>query len=270
MVGMILAFGYIFAFSKLDGMSVWVILAFFVIYYMISAAVTRMRAELGSPVHDLHFTGPDEMLPKIFGTRRLGPQNLTMFAYYFFFNRAYRGHPMPHMLEGFKLAERTDMDNRKLVVAMILAMAIGIIATFWAYLHISYIEGARTWFAWRPFNRLQSWLITPRNPDRPAIIAMFLGLGITLFLMMMRMRIFWWPFHPAGFAISSSWSMNVFWFSIFVSSIIKWFILKQGGLKTHRKAIPFFMGLILGEFIIGSIWALIGITIERPMYRFLY
>lgn len=270
MVGMILAFGYIFGFSKLAGMSVWVILAFFAIYYMISTAVTRMRAELGSPVHDLHFTGPDEMLPKIFGTRRLGPQNLTMFAYYFFFNRAYRGHPMPHMLEGFKLAERTGIDNRKLVVAMILAMALGIIATFWAYLHISYIEGARTWFAWRPFNRLQSWLITPRSPDRPATIAMVVGLGITMFLMVMRMRIFWWPFHPAGFAISSSWSMNVFWFSIFVSSVIKWFILKQGGLKTHRKATPFFMGLILGEFIIGSIWALIGITIERPMYRFLY
>ena len=270
MVGMILAFGYIFTFSKLAGMSVWVILAFFAIYYMISTAVTRMRAELGSPVHDLHFIGPDEMLPRMFGTRRLGPQNLTMFAYYFFFNRAYRGHPMPHMLEGFKLAERTGIDNRKLVVAMILAMAFGIIATFWAYLHISYIEGARDWFAWRPFNRLQSWLITPRNPDRPATIAMVIGLGITMFLMMMRMRIFWWPFHPAGFAISSSWSMNVFWFSIFVSSVIKWFILKQGGLKTHRKAIPFFMGLILGEFIIGSIWALIGITIERPMYRFLY
>lgn len=270
MVGMILAFGYIFGFSKLAGMSVWVILAFFAIYYMISTAVTRMRAELGSPVHDLHFIGPDEMLPRMFGTRRLGPQNLTMFAYYFFFNRAYRGHPMPHMLEGFKLAERTRIDNRRLVVAMILAMVLGIIATFWAYLHISYIEGARTWFAWRPFNRLQSWLITPRNPDRPATIAMVIGLGITMFLMTMRMRIFWWPFHPAGFAISSSWSMNVFWFSIFVSSLIKWFILKQGGLKTHRKAIPFFMGLILGEFIIGSIWALIGITIERPMYRFLY
>jgi hypothetical protein len=269
-VGMVLAFGYIFGFSKLAGMSTWVVLAFFAIYYMISTAVTRMRAELGSPVHDLHFIGPDEMLPRIFGTRRLGPQNLTMFAYYFFFNRAYRGHPMPHMLEGFKLAERTRIDNRKLVVAMILAMALGIIATFWAHLHISYIEGGRSWFAWRPFNRLQSWLVTPRNPDRPATAAMVIGLGITLFLMIMRMRIFWWPLHPAGFAISSSWSMNVFWFSIFVSSLIKWFILKQGGLKTHRKAIPFFMGLILGEFIIGSIWALIGITIERPMYRFLY
>lgn len=38
----------------------------------------------------------------------------------------------------------------------------------------------------------------------------------------------------------------------------------------HRKAIWFFLGLILGEFVIGSIWSLIGVGIGRPMYRFLY
>ena len=59
------------------GMSIWVILVFFGIYYAISTAVTRMRAELGSPVHDLHFIGPDEMMPRIFGTRLLGPHNLN-------------------------------------------------------------------------------------------------------------------------------------------------------------------------------------------------
>lgn len=268
--GLIAGVAFLVGFGKYAGMSIWVILAFFGIYYAISTAVTRMRAELGSPVHDLHFIGPDEMLPRIFGTRKLGPSNLTMFAYFFFFNRAYRGHPMPHQLEGFKLAERTKINNRRLLIAMVIAIIVGIIASFWAYLHMSYIDGAGTWFAWRPFNRTQSWLSNPRSPDYPASIAMSVGFVATMFLWLMRMRMFWWPFHPAGFAISSSWSMNVFWFSIFFSSAIKWVILKHGGLKTHRKATPFFLGLILGEFIIGSIWSLIGVTIDRPMYRFLY
>jgi len=268
--GLLAGAAFIFGFCKSAGMSIWVILLFFAIYYAISTAVTRMRAELGSPVHDLHFIGPDEMLPRIFGTRKLGPSNLTMFAYLFFFNRAYRGHPMPHQLEGFKLAERTKINNRRLLIAMVLAIIVGIIASFWSFLHMSYINGAGTWFAWRPFNRTQSWLSNPRAPDYPATIAMIVGLLATLSLWVMRMRMFWWPFHPAGFAISSSWSMNVFWFSIFFSSVIKWVILKHGGLKTHRKAIPFFLGLILGEFIIGSIWSIIGVTINRPMYIFLY
>ncbi len=229
-----------------------------------------MRAELGSPVHDLHFIGPDEMMPRIFGTRFLGPRNLTMLAYLFSINRAYRGHPMPHILEGFKLAERTRISNRRLLIAMCVAIVIGTFGSFWAFYHISYIEGARDWFAGRPFNRLQSWLTSPRVPDIPAIVAMCVGFLITGFLMFMRIKLFWWPFHPAGFAISSSWSMNVFWFSIFVSSVIKWIILKQGGVSLHRKLIPFFLGLILGEFIVGGVWSLIGITLDRPMYRFLF
>ena len=177
---------------------------------------------------------------------------------------------MPHILEGFKLAERTKIDNRRLLLAMLIAIVVGIFSTFWAFYHISYLEGARDWFAARPFNRLHSWLTAPRSPDVPAIISIFVGLGITFWLMLMRMNVFWWPLHPAGFAISSSWSMNVFWFSILVSSVIKWVILKHGGMGTHRKAIPFFFGLILGEFIIGSIWSLIGISVNRPMYRFLF
>ena len=257
-------------FCNAAGMSIWVIVIFFAIYYAVSTAVTRMRAELGSPVHDLHFIGPDEMMPRIFGTRLLGPKNLTMFAYLFFFNRAYRGHPMPHILEGFKLAERSNMNNHRLILAMIIAICVGIFSTFWSFYHVSYLEGAQDWFADHPFNRLQSWLTIPRPPDIPAIASIFVGLGLTFLLMLMRMNIFWWPLHPAGFAISSSWSMNVFWFSILVSSVLKLIILKHGGMGTHRKVTPFFLGLILGEFIVGGIWSLIGISIDRPMYRFLF
>jgi hypothetical protein len=264
------SFGFIVAFCLATGMSLWVIILFFAIYYAISTAVTRMRAELGSPVHDLHFLGPDEILPRTMGTRRFGAQNLTMFAYLFFFNRAYRSHPMPHQLEGFKLAERIKMNSRRLMFAMILAVAWGILTTFWSFLHISYRDGALTWFAWHPFNRLQAWLTTPRSPDYAATSAIGIGFSSTLFLMFMRMKFFWWPFHPAGYAISSSWSMNVFWFSIFASFLLKWMILRHGGLRSHRAATPFFFGLILGEFIVGSVWALVGISLHKPMYRFLY
>ncbi|MFC1717320.1 DUF6785 family protein [Candidatus Poribacteria bacterium] len=273
MFGLVAGVIFLVGFCRSAGMSVWVILMFFGIYYTISTAVTRMRAELGSPVHDLHFMGPDEMLPRMFGTRRLGAPNLTMFSYLFSFNRAYRGHPMPHQLEGFKLAERTGINNRRLLLAMLIAVAVGIIASFWSYLHISYVHGthgSNSGYGWRPFNRTQSWLTNPLAPNHPATIAVAVGFLTTLLLWFMRVRMFWWPFHPAGFAISSSWSMNVFWFSIFFSSVVKWIILKQGGLKMHRKAIPFFLGLVLGEFVIGSIWSLIGITTNRPMYRFLY
>ena len=46
-------------FCYYGGANIGVMFAFFVIYYMISIAITRMRAELGTPVHDLHYSGPD-------------------------------------------------------------------------------------------------------------------------------------------------------------------------------------------------------------------
>jgi len=51
---------------------------------------------------------------------------------------------------------------------------------------------------------------------------------------------------------------------------LKKLILKFGGLRAHRRARPLFVGLVLGEFMMGSIWSWLGIVLEQPMYRFLF
>ena len=38
----------------------------------------------------------------------------------------------------------------------------------------------------------------------------------------------------------------------------------------HRKAVPFFLGIVLGEFVIGSFWSLLAVILDKPMYRFLF
>ena len=45
--------------------------------------------------------------------------------------------------------------------------------------------------------------------------------------------------------------------SIFVGWLLKWLVLKYGGIRLHRKAVPFFLGIVLGEFVIGSFWSLL-------------
>ena len=258
------------------GMSTGVILIFFAIYFAISTAVTRMRAELGSPVHDLHYSGPDQVMVNVMGTRRLGAGNLTMFSMFWFINRAYRSHPMPHQLEGFKLAERTGTSNKRLVIAMMLAVGLGALSGFWALIDRAYRLGMEvrvpspslTAFGREPYVRLQNWLVTLTGTDYPRTIFTATGFMFTLLLMATRMRFFWWPFHPAGYAITTSWGMNIIWSCLFISWLIKLIILKYGGLKVHRQAIPFFLGLILGEFTAGSLWTIIGITFGIQTYGF--
>ncbi len=270
--GIALGMSFITFFCLRAGMSIGAIFVFFTLYFAMSIAITRMRAELGSPVHDFHDSGLAEMITGAIGTRRFGPHNLTMFSFFRFFNRAYRPHPMPHQLEGFKIAERSRISNSGLFLAMVLATVIGALAFFWSYLDAQYqFVGLNTrGRGIHAFNRLRSWLYYPSQPDYAATVAMGAGFLFSLFLMMMRMRFLFWPLHPAGYAVAASYSVRGFWFSIFISWLAKSIILKSGGLKTHRKSIPFFLGIILGEFVAGSFWSLFGIALGKPMYKFLW
>ena len=259
------------------GMSLWVAVVFFAIYFLLSIAVTRVRAELGPPAHDLHNGGPEIFLINAFGAREMGPRNLTMFSFFFFFNRAYRAHPMPFQLEGFKVAERARLDARRLSVAMMVAAVGGCLSAFWAFLHIGYglgvgtakCVGPVTWaFGPEPWNRLQDWMQAPQPPNASALAAMAIGFAFTILLMAMRMRFYWWPFHPVGYAVSSSWSLNIIWLPLLIAWAVKLVLLRYGGLKLYRDSLPFFLGLILGEFIVGSLWTLIGIALGIPSYGF--
>jgi len=267
---MAISFAFLMFFCTRLGMSIFGVLIFFTLYFALSTAITRMRAELGSPVHDLHFSGPDMVMSNAMGSRRLSPGDLTGLSFLWFFNRAYRGHPMPHQLEGFKLAERSGASNRRMMTGILLAILVATPISFWAYLHAGYQLGGPFGYASQSFIRLQGWLYNPTQPDYAATTAMGVGLLSTIFLAMMRMRFIWWLLHPAGFAVSSSWSMNVFWSSIFISWAIKFAILKIGGLKLHRQSIPFFLGLILGEFVVGSIWSIRGALFQVPSYKILF
>lgn len=261
---------FIVGFCLKMGMSFWIILVYFVIWFAIAMAITRLRAELGSPVHDLHFIGPDEMLPRLLGIRRLGAVNLTGFAYLYGLNRAHRSHAMPHQLEGFKLAEGANIPLRRFAMLMMLASALGALGSFWAYLSMYYAEGGFSGFGRESFNRLETWLTYAAPPDVPAISFATFGFGLTLLLAAMRMRFLWWNLHPVGYAISGSWAINPMIGSIFVGWLLKWLVLKYGGIRLHRKAIPFFLGIVLGEFVIGSFWSLLAVALDQPMYRFLF
>ena len=67
---------------------------------------------------------------------------------------------------------------------------------------------------------------------------------------------------------STGWIINWVWFSFLVSWLIKLIILKYGGIKNYRKAVPFFIGLILGEFVVGCFWEILGLSMGIGRYRF--
>lgn len=273
--GMIVGIGLLTLFSYIFGMAIWVALLFFILYFILVLSATRMRAELGPPTHDLYYGGPERMISSMFGTRRLGPKNLAMFTLYFWITRDYRCHPMPHQLEGFKIAERIKLDSRKLTFVMMITTLLGIICAFWANLHLFYNYGATSrvrgyalGVAWESYIRMQNWMNNPSLTDVDVLSQMGFGLGLTTFLMIMRRLFLWFPFHPVGYAVAGSWTMSWMWFSVFLSWLIKYLMLKGGGLKLYRKSVPFFLGCMLGQFVSGGILSIIGTITDQLTYEF--
>ncbi len=252
-------------------MTFWPALAFLVLYLGISIAVARIRAELGSPVHDLHKIGPEAVITEIAGPTALGTNNLIVYSYFWSFNRAHRSHPMPHQIEAMKLASVTNTDQRGLAMAMTAAVGLALVVGWAILLDAFFRYGGEGWM-WKgreTFSRLQSWLITPRETNWYSVGAMVWGAMFTVFLTWMRTRYVWWPLHPAGFAVSGSWSMALFAPSILVSWLAKALILHYGGMTAFAPASTLFMGLILGEFVAGTGWGVAGILMHRRMYNFL-
>jgi len=253
------------------GMGLFSILLFFFLYFAISIAITRMRAELGPPTHELTGMNAGQIMVDIFGSRRLGVKNLLVFSHYFwFFNRTYRNHAMPQQLEGFKIAQKIGVHPKTVVYAVLVGTIFGLLSAFWADLHISYrVAGAPgSGFSWESMNMLTWRLNSMKTPDLGATTFMLLGGAFTTFLTIMRMRFLWWPFHPVGYALSMNFGVDYIWFTLVIGSVLKWAILKFGGLRALRKSSPFFLGLILGEYAVGSFWSALSVFLQRRMYVF--
>jgi len=271
----IAGFLFITLFCYYAGMSLWAIAMFFAVYLAMALGITRIRAALGTPYHEVVFVNPRQFMTEVLGSRAIGGASLTIMSFLYPFTRCHRAHPMPNQLESLRIAQQCNMLNRRLMWAMTSSIGVGAAVTFWIYLMIAYKYGASAechgWlagFGWESFNPLQSWLSHPTKADKTAI--MFIGGNslFVMFLMAMHHRFAWWPLHPGGYVLSGgSWSgMFYIWNAMLISWAIKWVILKYGGIKAYRKARPFFFGLVLGDYIIGCSWNIIGLVFNMPAY----
>ena len=153
------------------------------------------------------------------------------------------------------------------------ACIVGIQADLWLYPYAIYRDGvlgaSEQLIAggWDAYGNLASWLSYPQLPDVPKMLVMGISFIFSIGIMIMRSRFVWWPLHPVGYVIGvSSGSIDKYWFALVLCTVIKWAMLRHGGVKSYRKAVPFFMGLVLGETIISCFWAAISLMFHVAVY----
>ena len=270
-IGVLIGFILIMGFCLKAGMSLWFAALFFALYFAMSVTITRIRAELGPPAHDLYNAGPDLLLTDALGTRRIGNRNLSVMSLFFWLNHlSYRAHPMPHQLEGFKLAHQTRFNPTQLLWVLAIAIFVGALSAAWGHLHLSYqvgLEQARSWYARAAFNRLAGWLYNPSDTSISGMLYTAGGFGFAVSLLLLRWRFIQWPLHPVGYVVSSWWTFTGLWFPLLISWIIKRILLSTGGVRLYRRSIPFFIGLVIGDVIVASIISILGLIFDfRVVY----
>lgn len=272
-LGLALGFLVLILLGMSMGMAAWAGAVFFGIYFLIAITITRVRAELGTP-HEIFFVNPQQMMVSILGFKLLGPANLTAIYSMYWFNRCLRSHPMPNQLESLRMAEGTALRVSPMALALLLAALAGILSSYYSNLSVTYDAGAQAkcmgfkwWVGGESFDRLGRAMKDQPAPDTLRMTYMAVGAAIVVALKTLRTSFVGWPFHPAGYALAVSYAMDYFWFAFIVSWLAKLLIVRYGGMKLHNQAVPFFLGLILGDFCIGSIWALVGPLMGTQTYK---
>ncbi|MDP6504889.1 MAG: hypothetical protein QF886_14820, partial [Planctomycetota bacterium] len=257
--GALFGFTCVVGFAWWAGLSLHLAIIFFLLYFGIVMGIARMRAVCGPPAHDLTVSGPDEALISTLGPNNMDSNSLGVLSVFYSFNRAYRGHPVAHSLESFKMGQVTRANQRTLFCLQILAVVVACVFAFWVLLHLGYANDSGTgglWYARRPYRRLAHWLQHPAGASYTSLIFHVFGFVVVMALPMVRMVFPSLPFHALGYAISSSWSMHLVWVPIFIGWCCKLAIIRYSGGKGYRTWMPFFLGLILGDYVIGGGWSL--------------
>ncbi|MDR3709453.1 MAG: hypothetical protein P4L33_14220 [Capsulimonadaceae bacterium] len=245
------------------GLSAWLAVLSVAIVLLLAVFVSRLRAELGLPVHNLQFMGPDGPLTALFNGHGLTQQTQNAFGAFYAVTRSQQGHAMPHLMESAYMTDRAQGPVSS--TWKILAIT-GILAAFagpWIVLRLLSQHGleavgynasvsAGGWVT------VKSYLMGHHLPDTDAIRSMAGGAGVTLALLALSRAWVSSPFHPVGYAICGSWGTGMVWMPFLIAWAAKSLVLRYGGGKAYGGLSMFAIGLIFGEFAAGLFWTLVS------------
>lgn len=275
-LGAVFGFLFLCGFARAMGMSPALVPVVFILYFIVVVLVSRIRAELGFPTHDAYIMGAHKPVVTVVGTEHLSQADLSGFGLFMWINRDWSSSPSPHMIESFKLAEQCGCTQRQMfkaaLIAGIIAMPIGFFMLLQAYYHYggatARMESWATGFGRDCWGHVEKWIKSPVTANGTSLSFVGVGFLISIALGWIRLRVLNFPLHPLAYAMSTSWGVGQLWLPLLIGSTAKFITLKMGGLKGYRTALPFFLGLILGEIAIGSLWTILGIILGIPTYDF--
>ncbi len=176
---------------------------------------------------------------------------------------------LPPLLNSLKGAAETSLSARSLTRALALCVALAVVVSGAVSLWLPYTHGGalalnNPWMYKSapqiPFQWAAAQANSPHPPQAAGIAQMAAGAAFVLALFLCRAYVPALGLHPAGFLVAASYALYTLWFSLFLGWLLKVPLVRYGGMRAYRLALPFFLGLILGDCLNALAWVAVGLV----------
>jgi len=275
--GLVISFALTVMWCYYAGMSWWfAVFQLFIYMGVLAVILTRATAECGMLMVERPFRPMNVYRMFDSGSSLTASLGVSTLALLSIFDLVYmidtRGLLLTGFLDSMKLSDSVKLKKSSLLVALITAVIVAFVFGAVIQVWLPYRHGGNymNHQPYRSFPRLAhsayARYIEGYAPDLGLLPLKFFGIGtaVTTFLIIMRHLYWWWPLHPIGYALAFSWNLMAYWLSILVAWVIKFSLMRYGGIRSYRKARPFFLGFILGEFSMALLWTVINWVTDVP------
>ena len=263
--GLVIGVACLTAWCRYYGMPLRVIFPLLGVFYIVMVVASRVVCQGGVAYFTLTAAPTDALIPFV-GSRFFGPVGLLMAAVMqkvLFVDL--RESLMPSLVHGAKIKEGVR-NGRLLLAGVIAALVIGVAVSFVAMLALCHKYGIRelslewaTQTSVGVYEDVQRLLEMPTEARKWVILFSSVGAGVMLLLVLVYQGFYWWPVHPIGYLATYSSAMHILWFSFLVGWLCNHLTLRYGGVGLFQRVRFLFVGLIIGDFVMAGIWALVGL-----------
>jgi hypothetical protein len=187
-----------------------------------------------------------------------------------------REHVLPAITNAYALTGPSRMRPRAFTLGIVLAILIGFGVSFFSFVGLNYHYGASTLDVYGAnmaphwsLQRAVDYVRMPLSANPGDLQALSVGAVLAALFAILKSRYLWWPVGPIGLAMGSTYAMNRIWFSVLLGWACKAATLRLGGLRAYRMALPYYLGLLLGEGLFGGISILWAVLAGAPTPQFL-
>jgi len=238
------------------------------LFYVIALIVlSRLVAESGLYAIWTPFDPPQEVVAKLWPQKAGLPNAIvTPLCYMGWKTQDLASATMANVMQGYKVGELVGLRPRSVLWVMAASLFVAYFASHPSSLYALYSNGVYG-LGWWPRGAAES---VPRQihdytAARTAFtwsegyVGMVHGAIIVGGLYLLRTFYHQLPFQPFAYAaaLGPQFMMDRYGFSIFCGWLVKYLVLKYGGVGTHNKVRPAALGLIAGNSFILLFWTIV-------------